>query len=87
MFSVVNFSSAVAPRGSLVGASGCCQRRWLVIMEAAVSSQECLPVCSHVSQRPPLPGLGESSDSDESLFYVFICVGVHMHVPQRTFGD
>lgn len=26
-------------------------------------------------------------DSDESLFYVFICVGVHMHVPQRTFGD
>lgn len=25
-----------------------------------------------------------SLDSDESLFYVFICVGVHMHVPQRT---
>lgn len=26
-------------------------------------------------------------DSDKSLFYVFICVDVHMHGAQRTFGD
>lgn len=53
------------------------------------SSQECLPVYSHVSQGLPCEGWASrlkvvSFDSDESLFYVFIYVGVHMRVPQQT---
>lgn len=96
MFSVVKFSSAVAPRGSLVGALGCCQRSQKVVSNSGGSSiaevgssQECLPVYSHVSQGLPCQGWASrlkvvSFDSDESLFYVFICVGVHMRVPQQT---
>lgn len=66
-------------------------------MEAAVllklglpkSVYSLFPVYSHVSQGLPCQGWASrlkvvSFVSNESLFYVFICVGVHMRVPQQT---